>query len=140
MEQILKKSTKITKSIIDQTVIGSSYLYYDNKDYDILGWCVNNKHMYIILYNRISNTLVKLYRIMSENDITLESNNENIFNINTNNYEYYTYKTLKIYSASCKYSFNFKQTKEETDEDMEIFYNKSKLFIAEVNEKGQFYL
>ena len=38
MEVILKK-TKITKSILEQSLIGNDSLYLGHPSFDILGWC-----------------------------------------------------------------------------------------------------
>ena len=38
MEVVLKK-TKITKSILQQSIYGHESLYIGNPNYDFLGWC-----------------------------------------------------------------------------------------------------
>lgn len=63
MEVILKR-TKITKSILEQSLLGNSSLYLGHQNYNVLGWCsvIKGKfrHNYILLYDKIYNTIVKL--------------------------------------------------------------------------------
>jgi hypothetical protein len=55
MEVILKK-TKITNSIINQTLIAGSF---DLLSFEILGFCVVKKYKWIILYKSSTNELRK---------------------------------------------------------------------------------
>jgi hypothetical protein len=57
MEVLLKKS-KITSSVLAQTLIAS---ISDLKSSKVLGWCVYKKHKYIVLYNSQTNELRKYF-------------------------------------------------------------------------------
>jgi hypothetical protein len=70
MEVVLKR-TKITKSIIEQSLHGNNSLYLGHPNYDVLGWCrvIKGKfrHNYILLYRKVDSTIVKLYYPNSKN-------------------------------------------------------------------------
>jgi|GEM_PF-5376284 len=138
MEVLLKK-TKITKSVVNQSLLGSSSLYLDHSNYDVLGWCLlsgKRDVRYILLYNRIKNTIVRLqYTDVSE--ITTESKNVQ----RGSSQEGYTYPMTYYLHIYCR-DFGRSLTVVYSENEQEVLLEKEKLiaFLREVNQKGQIYV
>ena len=139
------KKTKITKSIVDQSLSGRYSLFYNYQNScDILGWCmIKSKKGYIrynLLYHRNDKQILKLPYIVNEKkDIELykegvqRGSNEGgwVFPI--------VYK-LKVRWTDFNNSQVILEQTEETDEKMEKLFQEVKDFAHVVNQKGQIYL
>ena len=140
MEVILKK-TKITKSIVNQSLTGSYSLFLSWNNYDILGWCLMDgkyKVRYILLYNRVKQTVVKLPYI-NNNDYEITSRNEQLEGESRG-----CYRFPIVYRLQASFSdFNGRYTSLIwSEEEKEVVEAKQVLtdFLREVNQKGQIYL
>lgn len=136
------KKTKITKSIVDQSLLGNYNLYYNWDNYNILGWCLMRKskhsYRYVLLYNNLSKSIVKLKYILKDSHVELSKNRVKKAIIE-GRYIYPELTSIKIYFIDFSDSqFIFQQTDES--EDIISLFNKVKEFIAEVELKGQIYL
>ena len=139
------KKTKITKSIVDQSLHGKSNLFYKwENNYDILGWCmIKVKRGYIrynLLYHRVDNQIIKLPYIISETrDIELYK--ESVQRpLKDGGYEYpYVYK-LKLRWVDFNNSQIILEQTTETDEKMQELFQKVKDFKHIIEQKGQIYL
>lgn len=120
---------------------GNDNLYFNEYTHDILGWCVlsgRKAERWILLYNRITNTLVRLpyAQKLTESD-EIRSRNEQTDDgqggyIYPEVFRLYTYlidqpKTYQIYRSENK---------------VEILSKKEKLheFLRIVNQKGQIFI
>lgn len=140
MEVILKR-TKITKSIVNQTLLGNNSLYSDwSGFYDILGWCLMNgkrNERYILLYHRDKNTLIRLPYVQKLSDDELTSRNEQESD-GSGGYIYPKVYRLNVYQVDRSRLAQVAISKEE----VLILAEKEKLqeFIKEVNQKGQIFI
>jgi len=138
MEVLLKK-TKITKSIVQQSLRGSNNLFVDQTNYELLGWCMipgKNDVRWILLYNLLKSTVVVLpYSSASHSSITRHSEQ-------TRNdkgwYDYPMFYYLNLYLPTFRTSILISKSKEE--EKMEESEKKLKEFLEKVQNKGQVYL
>ena len=135
MEVFLKK-TKITKSIVDQSLVGKNELYLGHLSYDVLGWCsvIKGKfrHNYILLYDRRINVIEKLHYPNSKNIYEEEKAEQTAKNGTHNDWYFPTYNYLKLSDITIMRTLD----KDKRDE------GKLKLqqFLREVEQKGQIYL
>jgi len=140
MEVLLKK-TKITKSVVNQTLLGDSSLYTDwSEFYDILGWCLisgKRDERWILLYHRTKNTLLRLPYIQKLSEGELVSRNEQQSDnkggyIYPKVYRLYTYQIDRSRTACISWS----------EDESKILGEKEKLheFIKTVNQKGQIFI
>jgi hypothetical protein len=138
------KKTKITKSIVDQSLFGRDSLFYNwENNYDLLEWCVikaNKKLLrYNLLYHKNDKQIIKLPYIVYENHIELYK--ETVQRGSDKEGWIFTmvYK-LKLRWADFGNSRNILEQTEETDEKMQEFFQKVKDFKYLVEQKGQIYL
>ena len=136
MEVYLKK-TKITKSVLEQSLLGNSNLYLGHPNYEVLGWCsiIKSKfrYSYILLYNKTDSTIVKLIYPNSKN-IYEEEKNEQTLKEGLSYQDWYfpTYYYLKLSDVQIIRTLD-KNIRDE---------GKIKLqkFLREVEQKGQIYI
>lgn len=137
MDVILKK-TKITKSIVSQSLRGNNSLFIDKKNYEILGWCVH-KYRYILLYSNETNQILKLpyihnydYSITHKTEQTLKEGLP---------YQDWYFPTF-YYLIIRFYEFNSEHTiiRSLNESDVTNGVEKLKQFLDEVYQKGQIYL
>lgn len=135
--EVQLKRTKITKSIVDQSLVGHNRLYLGNTNYNVLGWCsvIKGKfrHNYILLYCKLDNTVVKLYYPNTRN-ITEKEQGEQTQKVGLHyiDYDYPTYYYLSLGDTIVLRTLN----KEERDSAKEQLQK----FLREVEQKGQIYL
>ena len=144
MEVVLKK-TKITKSIVEQSLSGNYSLMYEKLDnYTILGWCSHKTGKYtirrVLLYNKLNNFIIKL-PYSSPEKITIK---EEIVQRDDKNckggYVFPVVKIIIVQYPDLNNSLRLEQREDETYEDMEEKLKNIKDFYRIVNEKGQIYL
>lgn len=139
MEVELKK-TKITKSIVEQSLSGSYNLMHQNHNYDILGWCLIKKIRKVLLYNRLTNQILTLpYVKFFGDDIKIEEKGEQRSDGN-GGWIYPNIKKIRIYFCDLSACTYISQDENQTFEDMENIFTKVKDFYKQVNQKGQIYL
>jgi len=141
MEVILKK-TKITKGIVEQSLLGSYTLIYSYHAYDLLGWCVYKNKRYFLLYHRDSKQISKLPYI-SQTSNHIEKTFESKQFINPNNTNDYIWKSsicIKVYFQDHAYTFNYQQDLNESDEHVEDVYTNIKNLVKQIHIAGQIYL
>jgi len=139
MEVELKK-TKITKSIVDQSLSGGYNLIYHNLHFDILGWCLIKNIRKVLLYNRLTNQIFTLpYAKFFGDDIRIEDAQEQRSD-GKGGWVFPTIKKVKIYCCDLHNTITFSQDVSQTFEDMENIFTKVKDFYKQVNQKGQIYL
>jgi len=134
------KKTKITKSILEQSMIGASYLYLNNFNYDILGWCIGRKNVrYILLYHRDFKIITKLHYINSTKAVELveEKVDERWL---TNNCKYPEGKTIKAYLSDINTNITILTQTVESNDLMEQHFKNLKQFIQKVKTAGQIYI
>lgn len=141
MEVELKK-TKITKSIVEQSLSGNYSILYNWTNYDILGWCSTKSGKYtvrkVLLYDRIRNSVVK-WQYTSPSKITMIE--ESVQRDDKNGgYIFPVLKKIKIPYEDLNNTLTLEQAEDETYEDMEQKLKKIKEFYNIVNQKGQIYL
>ncbi len=135
------RRTKITKSIVNQTLLGDNSLYTDwSAFYDILGWCLmsgKRDERWILLYHRTRNTLLRLPYIKKLVDDEITSRGEQTSDGN-GGYTYPTIYRLHIYQIDR----GSKACIAWTGEESKISKSKEKLreFIEIVNQKGQIFI
>jgi len=138
------KKVKITKSVVDQSLLGSSYLYFGHPNYNILGWCVTRRKgsmlRYILLYDKLANTVVRLRHVVSVKDIMMEKTNFQEPVVGGG----YTYTTRYVIKVHCQ-DFNNThiirtQSPHESDKVMEEAFVHLRDFIKAVNSAGQIYI
>ena len=135
--EVLLKRTKITKSILQQSLFGNSTLYLGHPNYEVLGWCSILKgkfrYNYILLYNKEKNTIVKLSYPDSKN-IYEDEKEEQTLKVGLPYRDWYfpTYYYLKLGDIQIIRTLN----KDFRDE------GKIKLqeFLKDVEQKGQIYI
>lgn len=143
MEVILKK-TKITKSIIDQSLRGPYSLYFNWTGYDILGWVgiKRSKEYYrwTLFYKNDTNQIIKIPYIDNSNRIKYFEKGVQLPDAKMG----YIYPQLKHIEVTYPDSFSgfiFKQDYPvETEEEMDLKFEAIKNHITEVNQKGQIYI
>lgn len=144
MEVILKK-TKITKSIVEQSLSGSLSLTYEKlENHDILGWCIVKKGKYayrlVLIYNNKTNQLFKLNYTAGTGDRILMTEESVQRSDNKGGYIFPVVKKIKILYPDLNNSSIIEQREDETYEDMEEKLKSIRDFYKIVNEKGQIYL
>lgn len=135
MEVLLKK-TKITKSILEQSLSGNSSLYLGHPNYEVLGWCsiIKGKfrHNYILLYDKIDNTIVKLNYPNSKKIYEEEKAEQTAKNGTYQDWYFPTYYYLKLSDTTIVRTLD-KNTRDESK-------LKLQKFLREVEQKGQIYI
>jgi hypothetical protein len=136
MEVILKR-TKITKSILDQSLLGNSKLYLGHPNYDVLGWCSILKgkfrYNYILLYDKASNTVVRLHYPNSKNIYEEEKGEQTLKEgLSYQDWHFPTYYYLKLSDIQIVRTLD-----KDIREDAKIKLQK---FLREVEQKGQIYV
>lgn len=136
------KKTKITKSIVQQSLLGSYSLFYNWEGYDVLGWClVKTKHniRWTLLYKRISNQIIILPYI--SNHKKLEIIEKTVQKQNPEGgYSFPLILFIKVYCNDLNSTITILEQTTETNEQMNEKFNKCKEFLTIVNQKGQIYL
>lgn len=137
------KKTKITTSIVNQSLLGNYSLFYNCEGYDMLGWClIKAKKGYVrynILYRRATNQIIKLPYILKDSHIELIKESVQRSD-NNGGYIYPTVYKLKIHWYDFNNTQAIKEQFEETDEYMEELFKKVKGFRFITEQKGQIYL
>lgn len=138
------KRTKVTKSIVDQSLMGRYRLFYDWETfYDVLGWCMiksgKSYLRYVLLYYRIDNRIIKLPFILLDKDIELYKEGVQRGD-GKNGYTFPIVYKLKVRWANFNNSQLLVEQTDETDEQMEALFLKVKQFKKLVEQKGQIYL
>lgn len=142
--QVELKRTKITKSIVDQSLLGHPMLYYNFKAaYDILGWCVmikNKRHLrYVLLYHRTTNEIVKLRYILNEKHIEIEKTSIQTPLIE-GGYSYDIKLNIKAFFTDFNNSATIKLQNSESDDEILQIKERCEEFVKTSNQKGQIYL
>lgn len=143
MDVILKK-TKITKSIIDQSLRGSYGLHYNWEGYDILGWVGIKKakeyYRWTLLYKRNTHQIIKIPYIDKVSSV--EYYNQNVQRPGKDGgYDYPLLRHIKVkYPDKFSQWTNIQDYLEETNEEMDSKFEAIKKHILEVNQKGQIYI
>lgn len=143
MEVILKK-TKITKSIIDQSLRGSYGLHYSWEGYDILGWVgikrAKEYYRWTLLYKRNTQQIIKIPYIDSKTRVESFREGTQLSDGNKG-WIYPSIKKIRI-SYPDKFSswVNQQDYPVETNEEMDEKFENLKKHILEVNQKGQIYI
>jgi len=136
MEVLLKK-TKITKSILGQSLSGNNSLYLGHPNYEVLGWCsiIKGKfrHNYILLYDKIDNTIVKL-NYPNSKIIYEEEKGEQTLKEGLSYQDWYfpTYYYLKLSDTTIVRTLD-----KDVRDEAKIKLQK---FLREVEQKGQIYI
>lgn len=136
MEVILRK-TKITKSIVDQSLPGNNRLYLGHPNYEVLGWCSMLKgkfrYNYILLYDKAGNSVLKLNYPNSKN-IYEEDKGEQTRKEGTfyDDYYYPTYYYLKLSDTLIIRTLD-KEGRDKGKVELQKF-------LREVEQKGQIYI
>lgn len=139
------RKTKITKSIVDQSLLGHPSVYYNYDKYDILGWCVvvkaKSKLRYILLYHREEKVIVKVRSILSYiKDIELYQESVQRMSPDKIGYIYPTVYKIKVYWADFNNAQVIKEQNDESDEDMIELFNKIKQLVIKTEQLGQIYI
>lgn len=136
------KKTKITKSIVQQSLMGSYSLFYNWEGYDILGWCmIKSKHniRWTLLYKRISNQII-IFPYIS-NHKYLEIIEKSVQKSDPEGgYSFPLMLSIKVYCNDLNRTINILEQTTETKEEMEQMFEKCKQFLIIVDQKGQIYL
>lgn len=133
MEVILKR-TKITKSIVDQSLFGNNKLYLGHPNYEVLGWCSILKgkfrYNYILLYCKVTNVTVKLEKRtgVEVTEGTMQTAREGT----RDDWYFPMFYTLLLGGQGITRT----QDREECYRDEE----KLKKFLREVEQKGQIFI
>ena len=136
MEVILKK-TKITKSILEQSLSGNNNLYLGHPNYEVLGWCsiIKGKfrYDYILLYKKTDNTIVKI-NYPNSKIIYEEEKDEQTLKEGSSYQDWYfpTYYYLKLSDTTIVRTLD-RNTRDESK-------LKLQKFLREVEQKGQIYV
>lgn len=135
MEVLLKK-TKITKSILEQSLSGNNSLYLGHPNYEVLGWCsiIKGKfrYNYILLYDKIVNTIVKLTYPNSKTIYEEEKAEQTVKNGTYQDWYFPTYYYLKLSDTTIVRTLD-RNTRDESK-------LKLQKFLREVEQKGQIYI
>ena len=136
MEVILKK-TKITKSILEQSLTGNSSLYLGHPSYDILGWCsvIKGKfrYNYILLYDKRNKTIVKLSYPNSKNIYEKDKEEQTRKDgLPYDDWYFLTYYYLELSDTQIVRTLD-----KVVRDDAKIKLQK---FLREVEQKGQIYV
>jgi hypothetical protein len=138
MEVELKKS-KITKSIVDQSLIGSYSIFYNQEGYDVLGWCFIKNLRYVLLYKRLTNQIIKLPYVVHISDIKFYKERTQKGS-SDGGYTFPEIYYLKAYCSDFRNTIPILIQNTETDEQMETYHKNVTMFVTLVNLKGQIYL
>jgi hypothetical protein len=143
MEVLLKK-VKITKSVIQQSLMGDRGLYLGHPNYEILGWCYfihgKNSRRYILLYDKADNVIIKLHFI-TEGDIEIFSKTEQVRKPGStyDDWIFPMFHSLKVLPEVNR-SNPITIKKSEDIEEVKEAEKKLKAFLREVYQKGQIYI
>lgn len=141
MEVLLKK-TKITKSIIDQSLPApiDAFLRTDFY-YDVLGWCMYNDKKIVLLYEKATNqvrtyfhtpSFGKKWQFLERAKVQRpDSNGGWVFS------ETYI---LNILAEDGRPAYRHEQKEMETDEKMEELEEKAMKYALRVAQAGQIYI
>ena len=136
MEVLLRK-TKITKSIVDQSLLGTNKLYLGHPNYEVLGWCSTLKgkyrYNYILLYNKAGNTITRLnypeYRNINEEEKGEQTLKEGL---SYQDWYFPTYYYLKLSDTVIIRTLD-KEVRDKGKLELQKF-------LREVEQKGQIYI
>lgn len=132
MEVVLKR-TKITKSILDQSVYASKESYI--KDIEkILGWCMYKGNRLILLYDKHTSQILKLDYVDKLGYKKFEQ--ELHTNFDWNSHKLYHIISIKYSRSNVEDRIFSSQDEKETN--ISLFMLKE--FLKKVHEKGQIYI
>lgn len=135
MEVLLRK-TKVTKGVVEQSLLGNNRLYLGHPNYEVLGWCsiikIKFRYSYILLYCKIDNTIVKLNYPDSKNIQEEHKNEQTLRNGTYNDWYFPTYYYLKLSNKTI-----FRDLDRQLRDDSK---QKLQIFLREVEQKGQIYI
>lgn len=131
------KKTKLTKSIVDQSLRGSESLMWDRNDYSILGWVMIKGMRLVLLYNHVTHQIVKLNWI---SDARFRSINYNQFLIDENNLKFQPMYEIYMYFSDLHGGYTIKQPEGVTEEQFKVIHQKMCEFIEIEKELEQIYL
>lgn len=134
------KKTKVTKSIVMQSLGANDERYFNHFNYDILGWCLINgkrNERLILLYDRIKNSIITLpcTSKLSEGEITSRGEQRDD---GKGGYIFPTVYRLYIYLPD----LHKNKCILWSDDEKEVITKRDNLhkFLREVEQKGQIYL
>lgn len=134
------KKTKITKSIVMQSLRAKDERYYSHFNYNVLGWCLisgKRPERLILLYDRIKNNILTLPYInkLSEGEITSRGEQRGD---GKGGYIVPTVYRLNIYLPD----LHKNKCILWSDDEKEVITKKDEFhkFLREVEIKGQIYL
>lgn len=141
MEVLLKK-TKITKSIINQSLSApiDAFLRTDFY-YDVLGWCMHNGKRIVLLYEKDTNqvrtyfytpSFGKKYQFLEKAIVQRPDIN--------GGWVFPEVYILKILSEDGRQIYKHEQGEKETDEDMKKMEEKAMKHASKVSQSGQIYI
>ena len=137
------KKTKITNSIVNQSLSASCRLYYDWENYNILGWCLikSGKQLirFVLLQNIKTGQILKLVYFSTVEDIKLKKENVQRGS-NEEGFTFLSVYQISIYFYDVSRTIPILRQSEQTDKEMEDIVEKIKEFYNIVREKGQIYL
>lgn len=135
------KKVKITKSIIDQSLLLNWQVMSNWNNYDILGFCVIKNTRIVLLYNRVNQVINKcrFVDIYKKDCITIEDTQQQ-FDDKNGGYIFRTGKKICINFTDLNNSITLYQSENETLEDITKEFEKIKEFHKIVNQNGQIYI
>ena len=141
MEVHLKK-TKITKSIIKQSLPASLTVFRDLNSTHVLGWCLLEGKRIVLLYNVITNQVMtaRYTPFFGSKYQFLKKENVQRSNTETGGWDYPEINVLYIEGEDGERVLRLEQNENMSDADMEKLLEQARDYAKKISQGGQIYI
>lgn len=143
MEVQLKK-TKITKSIIKQSLPASLTVFRNLNSIEVLGWCLLDGKKIVLLYNTITNQVMTArytpffgskYQYLKKESVQVQRPNAE-----TGGWDYPEVNVLYIEREDGERVLRLEQDENMSDEDMKKLLEQARDYAKKIAQAGQIYI
>jgi hypothetical protein len=141
MEVQLKK-TKITKSIIKQSLPAALTVFRNLNHIDVLGWCLLDGKKIVLLYNRTTNQVMtaRYTPFFGSKYQFLKKENVQRSNTETGGWDYPEVNVLYIEGEDGERVLRLEQNENMSDADMEKLLEQARDYAKKISQGGQIYI
>lgn len=140
--EVLIRKTKITKSIVKQSLQANLEIFKNLNNYDVLGWCLVDNRKIVLIYDRLTQQILTYRYTPFSTGKYQYLKREGVQREDKINGGWIFPEVLFLYIEFTELNSHFKIEQKEgvTDEDMKLMLQKAQEFARTIARAGQIYL